>query len=889
MPSGLRRYEFSEQLARILGESHRDLRFRVTMMVSGGVVEAGPRGRGSPLATPAYGANLLIGAMAAPQQVHTVEAIRCYRELVPIAHSDTGAPGVVMGAPAMRVTDESAIASSSPTPPVSLSLALPLEELSFGECLTRLLSLSLFDSTRELLANELFGIWVNRSCPVAALQIVNWSEGRRGIITQRFEMPARGCLPAWIAPDRGGIADPGLFHTVFLPVAKLIEIGRLTTLEQKGIPMLSGINITKFAQLLELARQGRYRQDWEKLLSALARVQAWTNKIATEDSRLKEVTEFGSNPGNLRMFTYVPDNLPTAAPLVVALHGCTQTAAAYDEGTGWSQLADRFGFSLVFPQQHWSNNPLRCFNWFRSEDTTRDSGESLSIRQMVETLIRDHGLDKRRVYVTGLSSGAAMTSVMLATYPDLFAGGAIVAGVPYGAAQGLQEAFESMFSGRSLSDREWGDRVRSASAHRGPWPRVSVWHGDADNAVKPGNAEEIIKQWRDVHGLSSVPTLEEQRNGYPYRAWRDPRGESVLESYTITGMSHGQPLDTRAGEYACGTAAPFFNDVGISSTYRIAQFWGLPEAISETTQKAKDASQAKSKATGPNERFRQPSPALIPIGASPYDSAHDSAQGNTRVGEEPASHARDDEAYAQGKTRDSHGGGADALGIDVQGIIGKSLGLAGGILKGVAGGLDPNTKSGVKSGAKSTEKGDLFGIDVPGIIGKSLEMAGALAESYQAPKTDNLGQSEWRGEGWELIPHSANGSEPLLFGYASSGNDCDIGNKVRSISREVVLGRNPTLSYLRRLHLNATANHYTKACFSVLVDGLPVDEVSATGMKHTETEWTQCADIDLAPFAERAITLTFQVSAHANVCNEVFAKAWVDRVHVRDMVTVEGV
>ncbi|HNI72889.1 MAG TPA: PHB depolymerase family esterase, partial [Accumulibacter sp.] len=153
--------------------------------------------------------------------------------------------------------------------------------------------------------------------------------------------------------------------------------------------------------------------------------------MEAQETRLREVTDFGSNPGELRMLTYLPANLPANAPLVVVLHGCTQSAASYNKGSGWSTLADRYGFALLFPQQQWNNNPLRCFNWFRPEDNDRQKGEALSIRQMVDHLVRTQGLDARQVYVNGTSSGGAMSAVMLATYPEVFAGGAVIAGVPY--------------------------------------------------------------------------------------------------------------------------------------------------------------------------------------------------------------------------------------------------------------------------------------------------------------------------------------------------------------------------------------------------------------------------------------------------------------------------
>jgi len=316
----------------------------------------------------------------------------------------------------------------------------------------------------------------------------------------------------------------------------------------------------------------KYRRPWAKLMegSALPNVSPMS-----APSRLREVTAFGSNPGNLRMLTYVPENLAPSSPLVVVMHGCTQTAAGYDHGAGWSALADRYGFALLFPEQRQANNQRLCFNWFQSGDIERDQGEPLSIRQMIGRMSRDHGLDAGRVFVTGLSAGGAMTAVMLATYPELFAGGAIVAGLPYGCATNVQEALECMYQGRIRSGREWGDLVRAASPHRGPWPKLSVWHGSADATVKAVNADEILKQWRDVHGLPAQPSSEGMVDGYPRQVWRNADGQDVIESFTITSMAHGTPLAAAGSENAYGAAGPFLLEVGISSTYHIAAFWGL--------------------------------------------------------------------------------------------------------------------------------------------------------------------------------------------------------------------------------------------------------------------------------------------------------------------------
>ncbi len=254
-----------------------------------------------------------------------------------------------------------------------------------------------------------------------------------------------------------------------------------------------------------LASLARNKRKWEALLAAARSRRLEPGAVP---DRLQLVPEFGSNPGNLRMFTYLPPQHAANPPLVVVLHGCTQTAAGYDYGAGWSTLADRYGFALLLPEQQRSNNPNGCFNWFLPDDSRRGRGEALSIRQMIETFVMDKKIDRDRVFITGLSAGGAMTSVMLACYPEVFAGGAIIAGLPYGAASNVQQAFESMFQSPSRSAREWGDLVRAAAPYGGPWPRISVWHGTADKIVVPSNAREILKQWTDVHGLPGMPSME---------------------------------------------------------------------------------------------------------------------------------------------------------------------------------------------------------------------------------------------------------------------------------------------------------------------------------------------------------------------------------------------
>ncbi len=292
-------------------------------------------------------------------------------------------------------------------------------------------------------------------------------------------------------------------------------------------------------------------------------------------TRLAPLPDFGSNPGQLKAWRFVPEKLPAGAPLIVVLHGCTQTAAGYDQGSGWSDLAEREGFALLYPEQQRANNPNLCFNWFVPGDIARDGGEAESIRQMVAQMVADLAIDPARIFVTGLSAGGAMTSVMLATYPEVFAGGAVIAGLPFGCATTMPEAFDRMRGHGIPGDAALAGRVRGAAAHQGEWPLLSVWHGNADATVAPANMDALVGQWRTLQDLPAAPTATEQVDGHTRRLWCDRAGKPRIEAFTIAGMGHGTPIAPHVG--GGGTAMPYMLDVGISSTDHIAAFWGIAE------------------------------------------------------------------------------------------------------------------------------------------------------------------------------------------------------------------------------------------------------------------------------------------------------------------------
>ena len=259
-------------------------------------------------------------------------------------------------------------------------------------------------------------------------------------------------------------------------------------------------------------------------------------------ARLQEVTGFGTNPGHLRMLEYVPPKAGKGAPLVVVLHGCLQSADDFDKGSGWSALARDSGFVLLYPEQRKSNNPNLCFNWFRPSAVARDRGELMSVRQMIDNACERHHVDKKRIYVQGLSAGGAMASALLATYPELFAAGQIVAGLPFGAARDAMSALSVMNSAANRSAREWGDLVRAVTPEVKKKPVISIWHGTADRVVSVANARATLAQWLDVYGLDEADGKAVTIKGQEAWVWHDAAGKPLIEFCLIDGLGHGLPI-----------------------------------------------------------------------------------------------------------------------------------------------------------------------------------------------------------------------------------------------------------------------------------------------------------------------------------------------------------
>ena len=268
-------------------------------------------------------------------------------------------------------------------------------------------------------------------------------------------------------------------------------------------------------------------------------------------AQLTEVTGFGANPTNLRMHLYVPDGAGTSPPVVVAAHYCTGSGPALHAGTEFAALADRHKFILVYPSATRSG---ACFDVSSPQSLRRDGGsDPVGILSMVRYVQQRHGGDPGRTYVTGVSSGAMMTNVLLGDYPDVFAAGAAFMGVPFGCfATTDGSSWNSACANGQLvrTPRQWGDLVRAAyPGYTGPRPRMQIWHGTEDGTLRYPNFQEQVKQWTDVHGLSQTPSLTDTpQPGHTRTRYGGTGGLAPVEAISVQGAGHDLPRGGMAAE-----------------------------------------------------------------------------------------------------------------------------------------------------------------------------------------------------------------------------------------------------------------------------------------------------------------------------------------------------
>lgn len=245
---------------------------------------------------------------------------------------------------------------------------------------------------------------------------------------------------------------------------------------------------------------------------------------------------------------YIPDGIEgEAVPLVVMLHGCTQNPDDFAAGTRMNLLADEGKFFVLYPEQSQGANMQKCWNWFQVGDQGRDRGEPSIIAGITHQVAATQPVDTRRIFVAGMSAGAAMAVVMGETYPDLYAAAGVHSGLPYGAARDMPSAFQAMQS---------GGENRAATGRGVP---TIVFHGDRDATVSRRNGEQILRRWVSPgatgEGANAKPLITVKKgqvpNGHTYTrsVYHDADGQPVAEGWTIHGAGHAWAGGDARGTY----------------------------------------------------------------------------------------------------------------------------------------------------------------------------------------------------------------------------------------------------------------------------------------------------------------------------------------------------
>ena len=261
---------------------------------------------------------------------------------------------------------------------------------------------------------------------------------------------------------------------------------------------------------------------------------------------LVQVTNFGNNPSNLQMYIYVPNSVQANPPILLALHQCTGSGPGFYSGTSFASLADQYGFIVIYPSVTRSGS---CWDVSSSQALTRNGGsDPVGLMSMITYTEQHYGGNPNAVYVTGASSGAMMTNVMLGDYPDVFKAGAAFMGVPFGCFYtGTVDGWNSACADGQVTNtaQAWGNMVRNADpGYNGPRPRMQLWHGTADTTLNYENLSQEILQWTNVLGVSSTPSATTTPvSGWTETQYDNSSGTPEVEAFSIASAGHVLPIE----------------------------------------------------------------------------------------------------------------------------------------------------------------------------------------------------------------------------------------------------------------------------------------------------------------------------------------------------------
>ncbi len=297
-----------------------------------------------------------------------------------------------------------------------------------------------------------------------------------------------------------------------------------------------------------------WRDKWRQLRDAMSQPEQAQGTYEATQPGAFTAGHFIHHAGAREYKLYLPSGYHgQALPLVVMLHGCTQSPDDFAAGTDMNRLAEEQLFCLLYPAQPMTANSSKCWNWFKTGDQQREGGEPAILAGMTRQIIDTYDLDASRVYVAGLSAGGAMATTLAMTYPDLYAAVGVHSGLPHGVAQSLPDALAAMRGG--TGSRSGGTARASGWASEVP---AIIFHGDHDTTVHPGNAERVAAQYAasrragEAAGDASV-TVEQGKvgngHGYTRTTHHDAKGKPRLEQWRVTGAGHAWSGGSAKGSY----------------------------------------------------------------------------------------------------------------------------------------------------------------------------------------------------------------------------------------------------------------------------------------------------------------------------------------------------
>ncbi|MGQ2906283.1 MAG: extracellular catalytic domain type 1 short-chain-length polyhydroxyalkanoate depolymerase [Neoaquamicrobium sediminum] len=257
--------------------------------------------------------------------------------------------------------------------------------------------------------------------------------------------------------------------------------------------------------------------------------------------------QFTCTAGARHYRLYVPASAPDQPHgLVVMLHGCKQNPEDFAAGTNMNAVAEKNGLLVAYPQQTGIDNASSCWNWFRPGDQRRDSGEPSIIAGITREIMSEFALERRQVFIAGLSAGGAMAAVMGETYPDIYAGVGIHSGLAYGSANDVMTAFSAM-----RGDASYPARIPSSTSADASVPtRTIVFHGTADRTVHPSNAERIVSAATLSRGDTAIrESFDDSGRTWTRKVFLDPTGSPMVEQWLVDGAGHAWFGGRPAGSY----------------------------------------------------------------------------------------------------------------------------------------------------------------------------------------------------------------------------------------------------------------------------------------------------------------------------------------------------